>query len=157
MLAALVNRLDALLGAGDSKSGQTAAKGPVQKILHWSLPRCTVYDEYTTCRSDGTKSKADEPRNSVDDVYVYAGSRQCYIKYAYMPYVLSAPLPTSVDSNAVWEITTNSINPLSLKKLKIGDHEFTMTSVPILPWIDKNSLWQDPIEGTSFEEIECNF
>jgi hypothetical protein len=157
MLAALVNRLDALLGAEDSKSVQPAASGPDQKILHWSLPRCRVYDEYNRLTLDGTKSKADEPRNRVDDVYVYANTRECYIKYAYMPYVLSAPLPESVDSKAVWEITVNSAVPHFLKKLKIGKHEFTMTSVPILPWIDKTSLWQDPIKGTSFEEIECKF
>jgi hypothetical protein len=158
MLAALDNRLDALLGTGEKKSVKPAATGVGKKILHWLLPRCKVYDAHFEITSDGTKSQRDEPTNRINDVYVYDDdSRQCYITYVYAHYVLSPALPKNVDSTTVWEITMNSAAPRTPKTLKIGGVDFTMTSVKLLPWIDETKMFPETRKEYVVEKIACTF
>jgi hypothetical protein len=151
MLLALMKRVDTFLG-----SQEGGAADANQRILHWRWPRCKIYDSYSFQTIDATKSRQTFWDDRINEVYVYEGSRQCYITYRYVTYLLSPALPSDVDVNSIWNITTRG-GDLTKTPLKIGNQSFQMEKFhDIFPWWE-SSLSQKIRPGYIVQDIPCEY
>ena len=150
MLLALMKRVNAFL-----ESEEAGTADPVQQILHWTRPRCKIYDQYEHTTLDASTSPNVLPDDRIHDVYVHADSRECYITYRYVTYRVSPALPTAVGINSIWQLTSDR-GTLS-KTLRIDSQAFQMDRFDgVLPWLE-SARTQKIRPEFAVDEIPCTY